>query len=191
LCNGDVTSGISEGRCQRDTLPGAMKCRVLITILFCFSFLGCSVAIFSYPPFWDYSKAKPKENDLVGSYRVLKLRLPSELKREAAEKEARITLNADHTAILADVPEFDGFGQKLECRLSGSATWELDDMANDGLGWDVTFHYHSTSKVTNLNCKYEDFIFAILILSRHSPYRLYDIVGDPDSDTGIEYARLQ
>ena len=101
-------------------------------------------------------------------------------------------MNADHTAILADVLEFDGFGQKLECRLSGSATWELDDKVNDGWGWSVAFqNYHSASKVTNPKCNYENSIWRILILSRHAPYRLYDIVGDPDSDTGIEYARLQ
>ena len=90
--------------------------RVGITILFgvplvlALGFLG----FFSYPYFWDYSKTKPSDNDLFGSYRVLKLRLPSKLKREANEKEAGIILNADRTATLADVPEFNGFREKLE-----------------------------------------------------------------------------
>jgi hypothetical protein len=167
-----------------------MKHRVAITLVICVPLVGCNVPIFSYPAFWDCSKAKPKDNNLVGSYRVSKLRLPSELKQEVKEKEPRITLNADHTVVLADVPEFDGFGQKLECRLSGSALWELDDKVNDGWGWSVAFqNYHSTSKPTNPKCKNENSIWGILILSRHAPYRLYDIVGDPDSDTCIEYAR--
>ena len=180
-----------KGLRRRDTLRVEMKYRVAITLFFCVPLLGCNVPIFSYPAFWDYSKVKPKDNDLVGSYRVLKLRLPSELKQEVKEKEPRITLNADHTVVLADVPEFDGFGQKLECRLSGSATWGLDDEVNYGWGWSVVFqNYHSMSKPTNPKCNYENSIWGILILSRHAPYRLYGIVGDPDSDTGIEYARV-
>src|ERR1700730_6403292 len=109
-----------------------MKHRVMITILLCFPLVGCNVPLFSYPPFWDYSKTKPEDTDLVGSYRVLKLRLPDDLSRQVTEKSSRITLNADHTATLTAVPEFDGFGQKLECRWSGSATWKLNDKINDG-----------------------------------------------------------
>jgi hypothetical protein len=169
-----------------------MKYRVMITILLCLPLVGCNVPLFSYPPFWDYSKTKPQDTDLVGSYRVLKLRLPSDLSRQVTEKDSRITLNADHTAILVDLPEFDIFGQKLECRLSGSATWKLDDTINSGWGWSVAFqNFHPSSEVTTRDCNYQDFIWGILILSRHPPYRLYEIVGDPDSDTGVEYQRLQ
>jgi hypothetical protein len=60
----------------------------------------------------------------------------------------------------------------LECRLSGPATWELDDKANDGWGWSVVFEHRSISKVTNPKCNYENSIGGILILSRHAPYRL-------------------
>jgi hypothetical protein len=162
----------------------------MITVLFCFLLMGCNIPIFSYPPFWDYTKTKPKDIDLVGSYRVLKIRLPSELVSVVEQKESRITLNADHTAILTDVPEFDGFGKKLECRLAGSASWGLDDRINTGWGWSVAFqNYHPSSKTATPGCDYEDSIWGILILSRHAPYRLYEIVGDPDSDTGVEYER--
>ena len=127
--------------------PAGMKHRVMITILLCLPLVRCNVPLFSYPPFWDYSKTKPVDTDLVGSYRVLKLRLPSDLSRQVTEKDSRITLNADHTATLTAVPEFDGFGQKLECRWSGSATWELNDKINVGWGWSVAFwNFHPSSK---------------------------------------------
>ena len=165
-----------------------MKHYVLITLLICFLFVGCNIPIFSYPRFWDYTKAKPKDADLVGSYRVLKVRLSGELARMVTEKKSQITLNADHTAILTDVPEFDEFGEKLECRLSGSAKWKLDDGINSGSGWSVAFQdYHPSFKMTIPGCGFEDTTWGISILSRHAPYRLYESVGDPDSDTGIEY----
>jgi hypothetical protein len=170
-----------------------MKHRVIIAILRCFPLVGCNVPLFSYPRFWDYSKTKPADTDLVGSYRVLKLRLPDDLSRQVAEKDSLITLNADHTATLTAVPEFDRFGQKLACIWSGSATWKLDDKINVGWGWSVAFqNFHPSSKVnTTQDCNRQDNIWGILILSRHSPYRLYEIVGDPDSDTGVEYERRQ
>jgi hypothetical protein len=128
----------------------------------------------------------------VGLYRVLKLRLPTELSHQVMNKDSRITLNADHTAVLADLPEFDGFGKELKCRLSGSATLKLDDEINSGWGWSVAFqNFHPSSKVTVQDCNYENSVWGILILSRHAPYRLYEIVGDPDSDTGVEYERMK
>jgi hypothetical protein len=170
-----------------------MKYWVAITIMFCLLLLGCNFPLFSYPPFWDYSKTKPVDAELVGSYRVLKLRLPSDLSRQVTERDSRITLNADHTAILSAVPDFDGFGQKLECRWSGIASWELNDYINVGWGWSVAFkNFHSLSKaISAQDCNRQDFVWGVLILSRHSPYRLYEIVGDPDSDSGVEYERLQ
>jgi hypothetical protein len=182
-------------RHERDRLRTGMKHRVMISILLCLPLVGCTVPVplFSYPPFWDYSKTKPAEADVVGSYRVLKLRLPSDLSRQVTEKDSRITLSADHTATLTAVPDFDGFGQKLECRWSGSATWKLNDKINIGWGWSVAFeNFRPSSKVTTAqDCNRQDFVWGILILSRHPPYRLYEIVGDPDSDTGVEYERLQ
>jgi hypothetical protein len=144
-----------------------------------------------YPRFWDYTKTRPKDADLVGSYRVLSLRLTSDLSRAVKERESLITLKEDHTAILANVPEFDGFGDTLQCRLSGSATWSLDNEINYGWGWSVAFqNYHALTKQPPAECKYENTMWGILILSRRTPYRLYAIVGDPDSDTGIEYERM-
>src|SRR5262249_36416238 len=103
-------------------------------------------------------------------------------------KEPVITLKADHTALLTDVPDFDG--DDLVCRLSGSAHWKLDDELNTGWGWSVVFEdYHPATKPKALKCDYENSIWGILILGRHAPYRLYAIVGDPDSGTGIELKR--
>jgi hypothetical protein len=128
---------------------------------------------------------------MVGVYRILKLRLPSELGKSVRERDAEITLLADHRAVFTEVPSFDDFGEKLVCRLSGSAHWELNDETANLGGWSVMFRtYSPTTKPTAKECDLENSIWSIQILSKHAPYRLYSIVGDPDSDTGVEFERM-
>jgi hypothetical protein len=163
-------------------------------VLWCLVLTGCNLPhlFFSYPRLWDYTKIRPKDADLVGTYGVLALRLPSNLSRAVKERESLITLKADHTATLASVPQFDGFGDTLKCRLSGSATWSLDDAINSGWGWSLAFqNYHGSLQQRQGECDYENTTWGILVLSRHPPYRLYAMVGDPDSDTGVEYRKLE
>lgn len=156
-------------------------------VVSCSLLMSCNIPLGSYPRLWDFAKTRPKDADLVGTYRVVKLRIPDELRHLVRERDARITLRADHTAAFVDIPQFDGFGQKMECELSGSAIWELDK----GRSWSVSFqNYHASPKPAERGCKYENSIWGFFpVLSRHAPYRLYEYVGDPDSDTGIEYGR--
>lgn len=149
--------------------------------------------LLSYPWFWDYTRTRPRDADLVGSYRILKLRLDENLSRSVREREPVITLKGDHTVIFADVPEFDGFGDELVCRLSGSAKWELSDVLNSGVGWSVQFQdFRPAEEPMKRECDdYRHSTWGILVLSQHVPYRLYANVGDPDSDTGIEFKRGQ
>jgi hypothetical protein len=153
--------------------------------------LGCNVPLGSYPRFWDYSKTRPKDADLVGTYKLLTLRLAIDLDRSVRGKDPTLILKADHSAVLTDVPEFDSSGQKLVCRLSGTSNWDLDDEINSGWGWSVAFqNYHSATTPPTRECSYENRLWGILVLSRHATYRLYAIVGDPDSDTGIEFKKV-
>lgn len=145
--------------------------------------------LLSYPWFWDYTRTKPRDADLEGTYGVLRLRLPDALVRSIREKEPAISLKTDHTAIFTDVPEFDGFGDELVCRLSGSANWDLSSSTNSGRHWSVEFqNYLPAVGVTKPECNLKNTIY-IFVLSQHAPYRLYATVGDPDSDTGVEYKK--
>lgn len=127
----------------------------------------------------------------AGTYRILSLRLPADLSRSVKERESFISLKEDRTVTLENLPEFDGFGDTLECRLSGTATWSLDNQINYGWGWSVAFqNYRAVAKQPTGKCNYENTTWGILILSRRPPYRLYAIVGDPDSDTGVEYEKV-
>jgi len=161
---------------------------ILIIVLSC-PLVGCRSYVFLYPYPWDYSKQKPKNSDMVGTYKILKLRLPSTV--AVAASDAQITLRPDGIAVFSKVPRFDDFGQKFVCDLSGSARWELDDKINVGWGWSVAFeNYHPTTIPTARECDLRNAIIGgYLVLSRHAPYRIYQIVGDPDSDTGVEFQR--
>jgi len=93
--------------------------------------------------------------------------------------------------VFSSVPEFDEFEQKFVCSLSRAAAWKLDDKIHSGWGWSVAFQdYGPATKPIARECDLGNLVFGgILVLSRHAPYRLYKIVGDPDSDTGIEFER--
>jgi len=157
-----------------------------LVFLACSLLGGCRNYFLTYPYPWDYSKEKPKESDMVGTYKILKLRLPAI--SSGVDKDARITLKADGTAVFSSVPEFD-FGQKFVCSLSGAARWKLDDKINRDWGWSVAFQdYRPATKPVARECGNSVF-GGILVLSRHAPHRLYKIIGDPDSETGIEYER--
>ncbi len=154
-----------------------------------FLFAGCRMPpLMSYPWFWDYTRAKPKDLDLVGTYKVLKLRLSDDLVQFVVKLPPSLRLNADHSVVFDNFPIFDGFGDGVNCQLSGKATWSLDPDFSQGRS--ILFHkYHSSSMPTSRHCDYENTTWDIQILGQRSPYRLYEIVGDPDSDTGIEWER--
>ena len=157
----------------------------VLLVLVCFPLVDC----LSYPYPWDYSRQKPRYSDMVGTYKILKLRLPSTA--TVSRKDAQIILRADGTAMLSNVPEFDDFGQRFVCNLSGSAKWELNDKIDVGWGWSVAFqNYQPATMPTARECDLRNSIIGgFLVLSRHAPYRIYEIVGDPDSDTGVELER--
>jgi hypothetical protein len=162
-----------------------------IVCFLCCLLAGCRPPpLLSYPWFWDYTRTKPRDTDLEGTYGVLKLRLPSALAREVRGKEPIISVKADHTVVFTDVPKFDGFGDELVCRRSGSANWELSGF-NSVASWSLEFYnYRPALEAAQPECNLKDTRWSILVLGRHAPYRLYTTVGDPDSDTGIEYRRI-
>jgi len=162
---------------------------LFLSLLVCFVLTGCRSYILTYPYPWDYSKQEPKESDMVGTYEILKLRLPSSA-ASGVDKGARITLRGDGTTALSSVPVFDDSGFKFVCSLTGAATWNLDDRINSGWGWSVAFeNYRPAAKPIAPECNLRNAIVGgFLILSRHAPYRLYEIVGDPDSGTGVAFA---
>ena len=162
-----------------------------LMVVVCLSLTGCQPPpLFSYPWFWDYTKTKPMDADVLGTYEPSKVRLPGPLADSVREKQVALALLSDHTATFKNFPVFDAFGERLACELDGSARWRLFDQTANLGGWSVMFEdYNPATKPRAKECQLENSSWSILLLSRHAPYRLYDIVGDPDSDTGVEYGK--
>jgi len=156
--------------------------------------LGCMLTscrpppLMSYPWFWDYTRARPKEADLSGRYKILKVRLSGELAKSLQERDPSVTVNVDNTAVLANFPSFDGFGDRIDCNRTGTADWSLDKDLGASSGWQLAFENYRPS-TASAACGQENAIWPVLLLRQKPPYRLYLTVGDPDSDTGIEFQK--
>lgn len=130
-------------------------------------------AILGPPAIWSRPWKIPSRSDLVGSY--------IESRRHLDDKSsftiARLTLNADGSMSVSNLPA--DFGTST-CTLSGSGSWKGPD--DDGIGIRVT------SDLRTGSC--QSGYYGGLELAGHSnPYRLYWIVGDPDSGTGVWFRK--
>jgi len=152
-----------------------------------FLLAGCNIPLFSYPHLWDFTKTKPDEASLVVSYKILRVSLPGDLARAVRANEPSIKLSANHSAVLTNYPEFDGFGETLICRNSSSVTWKLSGYDNSG--WKVAYTIERRARDAGSPECGEGTSF-LTMLGRQAPYRLYLTVGDPDSNAGIDFERI-
>lgn len=147
---------------------------------------GCALSglsPFAYPRPWDYTRKKPTDSSLVGSYHLLKLsNSPDGVDPKGTFK---IVLRADKTAELENIPQLDGFGEHKLCDFSGSGQWEVLDLGQGDLRLSV-LHLKETRQ--SYKCP-PSFNIDFMLLGKSAPHRLYLVFGDPDSDIGMEFKR--
>jgi hypothetical protein len=130
-------------------------------------------AIFGPPAIWNRTWQTPPREDLEGNYVESERHLDDSGPSEAAS----LTLQADGSMTVANLPA--NFGSAT-CTLSGTGSWQGPD--DEGIRLTVVSDQHPSS------CQSDS--YAGLDLAGHSePYRLYWIVGDPDSGTGIWFRK--
>jgi hypothetical protein len=146
---------------------GVLALPVMLTLFFAANNLAG--AIIGPPAIWNRPSQPPDEADLVGRY--------VETKRVWDGKEdhvkATLELNRDGTMTVRGLPD-DRITSV--CNLSGSGTWRVD-----GQVIDLNFASDGTPGA----CESVNVGGNPQIASRSRPYRLYWILGDPDSGTGI------
>lgn len=156
------------------------------------SAVGLAVALSTgcgHPRLWQFSHFQPKQSDLVGTYRVARFDgNVDRIEGFSSKDPIEIALHPDHSATVSDLPEFDGFGDAVICKLSGSAKWELRSAP---FSWDIVLRFDSLPRSSGTHplvrqCYPE---FHLHIVGHAAPYGLYDDIGDPDDDTGIQYRR--
>jgi hypothetical protein len=89
------------------------------------------------------------------------------------------------------MPDIESDKYQVRCVYSGPGVWQFDDYGDpDGGEWHVMIETKQSAdspKKTWGPCT----AWSMLLLSRHPPYRLYQVIGDPDNDTGLEFGRVQ
>jgi hypothetical protein len=127
-------------------------------------------AILGPPAIWDRPGNAPSMKDLAGSYSEYQRHLD----QTTDTPHANLTLNSDGSMIAAGLPY--EFGEH-KCILSGNGSWEAPDV-------DLRINLRVTSDVGLGSC--EPGAYPLLeVAGRRFPHRLYWVVGDPDSGTGV------
>ena len=172
---------VSLSPAKRTYLAGA-------AFLVAFLLVGCTASPLAYPHFWDYTKVKPNDIDMLGSYKFLKSSGSFGYGHGyQGNRNITVTLHADHTATLSAMPSIEPDQYKTLCTYSGPGVWALDDHGDpDGDEWYVmieTKQSADSKKKTWGPCSW----WEMLILNRRPPYRLYKVIGD----TGLEFSHVQ
>jgi hypothetical protein len=91
---------------------------------------------------------------------------------------------------LKNVPVFDGFLDKVAHQTYGQRKLGVRQRVKPGLGWSVVFReFRSNLRAVQHECYRERASWEMQLLGRHAPYRLYTIVGDPDSDESVAFKK--
>ena len=126
-------------------------------------------ALFGPPALWNRPWNTPARSDLQGNY----VESARHLDDDRSLPAATLVLFSNGSMTVAHLPADYGTSA---CTLSGTGTWGGPD--DDGLRLMVTSDLRPGSCPSGS--------YAGLEIAGHSrPYRLYWIVGDPDSGTGV------
>ncbi|MFT5253897.1 MAG: hypothetical protein ACI87N_002950 [Flavobacteriales bacterium] len=152
-----------------------------------FSFHWASTGEKFSSPYSSYTKIKPDLNQMTGTYYLDNKNSSTGISDTDKQKESKIILNSDSTFSMTNIPVY-GFEQYQKYELwNGRGTWHLR-LDNDT--WKVTVDcdtlFSSDNKPT-----FKDGFFTndFSIYNDKPPYKLYQIIGDPDEWTGALYEK--
>ncbi|CAN5393173.1 hypothetical protein BH09SUM1_BH09SUM1_33610 [soil metagenome] len=170
------------------TLAAVMLAAVLLAI-------GVVVfAIVEYrrdPYGWLYTRNKPNPSDLVGVYTPVAKSLAF-IKDEGHYKPrpASIALFADGTMTISNIPDWwnNGWGTSGGGFDSGTCTWKLNQ---DKWRCNLWINFSKTDQFDSLKREHKPFNGEMELTGQKPPYKIYLIVGDPDSDEGIWFEKQE
>lgn len=130
-------------------------------------------AFFGAPAVWNRPWSPPPRRELVGDY----IESERHLDDNRSPASARLTLRLDGSMTVSNLPA--DFGTS-SCTLSGTGSWGGPD--DNGVQLAVVSDQRSGS------CPSGSYL-GLGLAGHSSPFRLYWIVGDPDSGTGVWFRR--
>jgi hypothetical protein len=127
-------------------------------------------AIFGPPAIWNRTRHTPPRTEILGAYSESERHLD----QENFSPPASLVLNADGSMKVLNLP-FEFWPN--HCVVSGHGKWKGPDA-------DEMIELEVVSDGTSGNCKSGSYS-SLELTGNSQPYRLYWVVGDPDSGTGI------
>jgi hypothetical protein len=139
-------------------------------------------------PTWpelQYTRSKPSEAELIGSWRATVATIREIRGRgQYREAEHEIVLRADHTFTMHNMPDWwrNGFGESHAQFESGDGTWKLASARNVWQIWIVELHFSDFSGGSA-------FYTLVHLYHQRAPYLIFVGVGDPDEARGMLFER--
>jgi hypothetical protein len=152
-----------------------------LPVLLMLFFIGNSLAgaIVGPPAIWNRTSQTPPRQDLVGSYEG-SYRAPG---KGSAERPVSLSLRGDGSMAVSGMPyEF----YPMTCTLSGTGTW----VGPFGETRDLKIDLRITSDGNAGACASGEY-GAFELAGHGAPYKLYWVIGDPDSGEGVWMSRMQ
>ena len=137
-----------------------------------------------------YLTTAPSEADVVGKYvadaeslkRSIKLPMSGQLL--SVQPTAAIVLSDDHSAQFSGVPaDHDG---KEPCSVTGKGSWSVAQ--NNGRFYSVYVRIRNGEP--NSPCGTE-FNWPLLLYGKRPPYKLHQVIDDPDLGLAVQFERKQ
>ncbi len=130
--------------------------------------------IFGPPAIWEQTHHSPLRAALVGTY----IEVERHWDRPKTEPNATLELHSDGSMAVHALPLDEGM---LYCMLSGTGQWE-------GPRGDQELDLDFVSDGAPESCKSGKY-GSLQLAGNAKPYRLYWVLSDPDSGTGIWFKR--
>jgi hypothetical protein len=130
--------------------------------------------IFGPPAVWERTRHSPPRADLAGTY----IEAERHWDRPKTGPSASLELHWDGSMAVHALPLDAG---SLDCMLSGTGQWE-------GPWGDQGLYLDFVSDGTPGSCKSGKY-GSLQLVGNAKPYRLYWVLDDPDSGTGIWFKR--
>ena len=125
-----------------------------------------------------FTKNKPKESDLFGTYKP-DAKTQKLILNEGGYPSAncQIKVNVDGKIELINMPDWweNGFGESHKKLISTNGMWKMENAQNRwGISW-----------------KSDNVIHGVNLIGQKPPYKIHIYVGDPDSDRFMIFERAQ
>jgi len=146
-----------------------------------------------YDPWADgFLQNRPVETDLVGTYRVdadtlaRRISIPWSRKTTISiERQAEITLYANHKAQFLHVPQVDDFVRQV-CVINGNGSWELG--RNDHYA-DVAVQIYRADYHQSVDGCEPTYDGVLMLYGSKPPYKLHVTIGDPDAGDAMQFEK--